>query len=114
MNEKKADNTILPKKREINEIDNQLDAEKKHTKKLEKYQDDFHNLHKNMNNCLNLLSRSIKGPSTEVLIDDMRDSNETIYSKINENINVELKAIKKRVNKLYAKKEEIIMKKNKE
>ena len=114
MNEKKADNTILSKKQKINEIDDMLALEKKQAQKLENLRDNFWNLHKSMDRCVTLLSQSIKGPNIEITLSDMRDSSEKIYNKSNENINMELKRVKKRVNKLYSQKEEIIKKRNQE
>lgn len=114
MEEKKADNTILFKKKKINEIDDMLDLEKKNTKKLENLRENFCNLHKDMDKCIDLLSKSIKGKNVEIALSDMRASSEKLYNKTNENINIELKKIKKRVNKLYSQKEEIIKKKSQE
>lgn len=112
MNEKKADNIILSKKEKIDKIDDILEQEKKNTRKLENLQESFHALNGDILKCLELISKSIKGSNVENTLDDIRYSNNEILNKSYQNIDSELKQIKKRVNKLYSEKEELIKEKD--
>lgn len=110
--EKRADNRInQTRKQLINDIDEMLSSEKRKARKLENLQNSFQNLNKNMDKCLDLISKSIRGNNVDSMIDEMRYTNKKLLSKNNQKINDEIKEIKKRVNKLYLEKEQLINKK---
>lgn len=114
MSDKKADNIILSKKERINKIDNMLDDEKKRIKKLENIQSNYHNLNTNISKCTSLLAQSIHGNNINDYLSDIQNTSEKIMQASDEQIDSELKSIKKRVNKLYFEKEKIIKDSEKE
>ena len=114
MDDKNIDNKILTTKEKINKIDNKLDIEKKRIKKLDNMQENVNSINKNINHCIYLLSKSVKGTNANHIFNDMYDTNNDVTKKMNKSIDEELALSKKGVNKLYEEKEKYIKEKQKE
>ena len=115
MENKKLDNEILNTKSQIDKIDNLIDNEKSRIKKLDSMQEDIMSISKSINQCIELLSQSIKGPNTESKYNDMRNSNKKAYINIATFLDNEVELSRKKINKLYDEKETLLKKsKNKE
>ena len=63
-----------------------------------------------INKCIYLLSKSIKGPNTEVVFSDMSDSSRSIIRNATATLEEKTMDIKGNIHKLYEEKEEIIEK----
>lgn len=111
MNEKpqiKVDNRISTSKEKINKIDDELEIEKARLKKMDNMQEELHALNKSISKCIYLLSKSIKGPNTNNVFNDMNDSNRMLLENANATLEEEMADTKKNIHKLYEAKEEII------
>jgi len=108
MDNKKADNQILNTKQKINNIDNKLDLEKKHLNKIDEMHQEINSLAKDINKCVELLSKSMKGPTVNNMFQDMENTNRTFYRRATMELEQEEINIKKNINKLYKEKDAII------
>ena len=108
MDNKKADNIVLEYKQKINEVDNRLDEEKKKLKKLNQIQNDIDSLSKNINKCIDLLSKSMKGPGINNMFSNMSDSNKLMHIKASSAIENEFQETNKKIYNLYGEKDKII------
>ncbi len=106
----KIDNRITPYKKRINTIDDELESEKAKLKKIYTMQENLHDLNRSLNKCIYLLSKSIKGPNTEVVFSDMSDSSRSIIRNATATLEEKTMDIKGNIHKLYEEKEEIIEK----
>lgn len=95
-------------KKRINEIDNQIDNEKKKIKKIDSIQEEVTALNKNLNKCIELLSISIKGEQKDKMLNDMYDKNKSFYINFSSTLDDEISITKKKINKLTEEKENII------
>ena len=111
MDNKKLDNEMLEPKKEIERIDNLIDDEKLRIKKIDSMQEDIVSISKSMNQCIDLLSQSIKGPQTESKYNDMRNFNKKAYINISNFFDNETELSRKKINKLYDEKESILKEK---
>lgn len=102
------DNRIETNKKKINKIDNELEFEKARLKKIDNIQEELHALNKSISKCIFLLSKSIKGPNTNVIFEDMNNSNHAFIENANASLEEEIAAAKKNIHNLYEAKEEII------
>lgn len=112
--EKKIDNNIKTTKQIINEIDNKLSVEKKKIKKLDEMQETLYELNKNMTKCIELLSKSIKGPTTNNIFSDMENKNRIFYIKGSSVLDEETELSMKKIQNLYKEKSNEIAKSKKE
>ncbi len=110
METKRIDNNIKESKQKINEIDNMLNIEKKKIKTLEEMKETVYELNKNLNTCISLLSKSIKGKTTDIIFNDMENANRRIYMKNNNLLEEETLDTMKKINKLYIEKNDEIEK----
>ena len=109
MNEnKKADNIIINNKKRINEIDDELSEQKKKLKKLDSMQEDVASLTRNIDKCIQLLSKSIQGPTTQNMFNDMSNTNQLFLRKTNNNIEEETMKAQHNIHKLYQEKDQIL------
>ena len=106
--DKKADNNILNYQNQINTLDNKIDNEKIIIKKIEKIQDDVVALTKSVDKCIDLLYKSIKGPTTNYEFDDMRNFNRKFLIETTNELDEETYQTQKKINKLTQEKEEIL------
>ena len=79
--EKKIDNRIISTKEKIYNVDERLDVAKKRINNLQGMQDSVNAIAKSMNRCIDLLSRSIKGPAVNNRLEDMRSTNKIFLAK---------------------------------
>ena len=62
----------------------------------------------NINQCIELLSKSIKGPTTENMFNDMYNTNKNFGSNVSNNIENNQLEVRKRLNELYKEKDNIL------
>ena len=105
-NNKKADNLSYAKKRVINDVEEQIYDNKKKIKELGKMQESLIALDFNINNCINLLSKSMKGANDEVLYNDMQEVNRKNLFNSLDVIEKDVDILKKNINELRTKKDE--------
>ena len=105
---RKADNRIIENRQKINEVDNQIDDEKGRLEKLSTMQETIDSIAKNVDKCIELLSKSMKGPNTDSLFNDMYNSNKAFFKKASSNIESEETNSRKKINELYKEKEKIL------
>lgn len=110
MDQKIIDNDIKKSKDRINQIDNTLSIEKKKIKKLDEIQDTFYELNKNLNICIGLLAQSIKGKDTDIIFNDIENTNRKIYLKSKNSLDEETMKTMKKINNLYKEKNDEIKK----
>ena len=106
--EKKIDNRIISKKEKIYNVDEKLDVAKKRINNLQGMQDSVNAIAKSMNRCIDLLSRSIKGPAVNNRLEDMRSTNKIFLAKSTASIEEETMAVRKEINELYKEKDRLI------
>ena len=105
-NNKKADNLSYDKKRNINDLEEQIYDNKKKIKELVKMQESLIALDFNINNCINLLSKSMKGANDEALYNDMQEVNRKNLFNSLDVIEKDVDILKKNINELRTKKDE--------
>ncbi len=105
---KKIDNRILTPKEKINNIDERLDNAKKRIKNLSEMQENVEAITKSINKCIDLLSKSVKGPQVNNKFNDMRDSNKLFLVKTSASIEEETISARKDINELYKEKDRIL------
>lgn len=108
MEHKKADNTTINLKQKINELNNMIEEEKKKIKKLDSMQEEITSLNKNMNKCIELLSKSIESPTKDNMLSDMYNSNKSLYRNLTSSLDEEAEVSKKIINKLSQEKDNLI------
>ena len=101
MDTKRIDNNIKESKQKINEIDNMLNIEKKKIKTLEEMKETVYELNKNLNTCISLLSKSIKGKTADIIFNDMENANRRIYMKNNNLLEEGTNELTNGTNELY-------------
>lgn len=106
--EKKIDNRIISTKEKIYNVDERLDVAKKRINNLQGMQDSVNAIAKSMNRCIDLLSRSIKGPAVNNRLEDMRSTNKIFLAKSTASIEEETMTIRKEINELYKEKDRLI------
>lgn len=111
--EKHADNTINEKNK-LNQIEKRIDEQQMKIKKIDSMQNDLFTMKKSFNNCLSLLSKSIKGKKSNYMFDDMYNSNNAITTKVSSILDEERSSTNKILNDLYLEKTEIESKQKKE
>ena len=109
-NNKKADNLSYDKKRIINDLEEQIYDNKNKLKELVKMQESLIALDFNINNCINLLSKSMKGANDEALYSDMQEVNRKNLFNSLDVIEKDVDILKKNINELRTKKEEELSK----
>lgn len=114
METKKIDNIVKTQKQKINELDNKLSAEKAKLRKIDAMQDSLYELNKNMNKCIELLSKSIVGPATNRFFNDMENNNRVFYAKSSAILEEESSDTMKNINNIYKEKIAEIEKRRKE
>lgn len=108
MVQNKVDNKVVDIKTQITQLDNNINNEKKKIKKLDTIHEEITSLNKSLNKCLELLSKSMGGPSVKNMLNDMYDSNKSLYINLTNKIDDEIKISMKSINKLYGEKDRII------
>ena len=106
--EKNIDNRIISTKEKIYNVDEKLDVAKKRINNLQGMQDSVNAIAKSMNRCIDLLSKSIKGPAVNNRLEDMRSTNKIFLAKSTASIEEETMAVRKTINELYMEKDRLI------
>ncbi len=104
MKPKKIDNEIKASRERINALDSRLNLEKSKLKKIDEMQESLYELNKNMSKCIELLSKSIVGPTTNRFFNDMENNNRAFYLKSNNLLEEETNDTMRNINKLYKEK----------
>lgn len=108
MEHNETNNKVITTKQKINEIDYQIYEEKRKMKKINNIQENIAALSKNMSRCVDLLSKSIKGPTTKNIFDDMHDSNRIFYIQATCDLDELTEVSQKKINTLSIEKDKII------
>ena len=114
MEEKKADNKVLENKAKIKEIDSRIDDVKNRGKKLDDMEEIVDSLNKNIDKCLELLGKSVKGNNYEKRLDAYQTENKINYKKNIGYIEAQRDLIKNKITRLNKEKEDLIKENNKE
>lgn len=105
---RKADNTIINHKKELDKVDEQIDIQRNKMQELNDMQESVNEIVDNINQCIELLSKSIKGPTTENMFNDMYNTNKNFGSNVSNNIENNQLEVRKRLNELYKEKDNIL------
>ena len=105
---RKADNTIINHKKELDKVDEQIDIQRNKMQELNDMQESVNEIVDNINQCIELLSKSIKGPTTENMFNDMYNTNKNFGSNVSTNIENNQLEVRKRLNELYKEKDNIL------
>lgn len=108
MDNKKIDNEIINTKAKINEIDDLIDNEKLKIKEIDDMQENVREINRGLNRCIDLLAKSIKGPNTSAMFQDMYDKNKSFYINMSSSLDEESLETRININKLYQQKDDII------
>ena len=101
MDGKKIDNEIKTQKQRINELDNKLSIEKAKLQKLDDMQESLYELNKNMSKCIELLAKSIIGPTTNRFFNEMENNNRMYYKRGSMILEEESASTMRNINKIY-------------
>lgn len=106
MEEKKADNYI--NKEKIKKIDNELEKEKNKFNDLDELEEIIISLNNNINKCIELISKSIKGNNINKRLSAIETENRISFKNNINNIDIERKEIKNNILNLNDEKDKII------
>lgn len=105
---RKLDENELPYYREkINDIENQIDYEKDKMRNLDDMEDIFVSLNNNINKCVEILRKSIKGKNTANKLNSIEENNKINFKKSIGNIEIEKEETKNNIINLYTEKDNI-------
>ena len=107
MEEKKADNVVLNKKAEISKIELEVDRNKKLLSSLDSVEENFRELRKNIENCIDLLNNSIKGANVQRQLAAISEENVDSYNTSMKNIYEKRDELNTKIKDLYNKKDKI-------
>lgn len=123
MDFKRIDNTIINTNQEdtnknikqrINEIDDMIDIERNKIKKIDMMQQDIATLNQHLNKCIDLLSKSVKGPTTQNVFNDMYETSRSIYVNLSSTLDEVSVSSIKTINRFSKQKEELIEERKKD
>lgn len=104
-NNKKADNLSYNKRKTINDLDNKIYDNKKKVNELVKMQESLISLDFCINDCINLLSKSMKSERDSTLYSDIQETNrKNLFSSL-DIIESNVDALKKDISNLREKKD---------
>lgn len=109
-NLRKADNRILAIRKKNDTLDEKIASEKIKLEKLTDMQESVDAIVENINECIDLLSKSIKGPNTENIFNDMYATNKNFQVNVSTNIENSQADIKSRIDRMYKEKDRILEK----
>ena len=110
--DKKADNLSYDKKKVIYDLDNKIYDSKKQIKELTKVQESLISLDFYINDCINLLSKSIKSEKDNVMYSDIQETNRKNLFNSLDIIEGNVSSLKKQVKDLMDKKDDEVKKKD--
>ncbi len=108
--DKKADNLSYDKKKVIYDLDNKIYDSKKQIKELTKVQESLISLDFYINDCINLLSKSIKSEKDNVMYSDIQEINRKNLFNSLDIIERNVSSLKKQGKDLMNKKDDEIKK----
>lgn len=108
--DKKADNLSYDKKKVIYDLDNKIYDSKKQIKELTKVQESLISLDFYINDCINLLSKSIKNEKDNVMYSDIQETNRKNLFNSLDIIEGNVSSLKKQVKDLMNKKDDEVKK----
>ena len=108
--DKKADNLSYDKKKVIYDLDNKIYDSKKQIKELTKVQESLISLDFYINDCINLLSKSIKSEKDNVMYSDIQETNRKNLFNSLDIIEGNVSSLKKQVKDLMDKKDDEVKK----
>ena len=108
--DKKADNLSYDKKKVIYDLDNKIYDSKKQIKELTKVQESLISLDFYINDCINLLSKSIKSEKDNVMYSDIQEINRKNLFNSLDIIEGNVSSLKKQGKDLMNKKDDEIKK----
>lgn len=73
-------------KKELDSVDKQIDEQESLIKECNNANETFSRIRKSMDRCIDLLSRSVKGPSASKDYEEMHYVNESEYSKLTKEV----------------------------
>ena len=111
--DKKADNLSYDKKKDNYDLDNKIYDSKKQIKELTKVQESLISLDFYINDCINLLSKSIKSEKDNVMYSDIQEINRKNLFNSLDIIERNVSSLKKQGKDLMNKKDDEIKKQDK-
>lgn len=94
--------------KKIRMIEDKIDLEKERLKKINSMYDDIESFDRDINKCIDLLAKSVKGSNVNNIFDDVNESSSIFYKSIVSSLDEELEASKKAISKLTEEKEAIL------
>lgn len=108
MDNEKINNEYTTLNKKLLEIDTKVDDEKNKIKKIEELQEQVTSLNKNLSICIALLAKSMRGPTTQNMFNDMYNTNQSFYKNMTSSLEEENIEIQKSIGKLLDEKENAI------
>ena len=107
MEEKRADDRRIEKKRELNAIDEMISDEKRKIHNMDEMEYNFISIKKNIDTTAELLSKSIKGGNINRVLDSVTANTGKIVSGALTNVDNDREVSKNKIRYLSDKKEEL-------
>lgn len=108
MNEEKTiDNKLVDNKAKLKVVNDKIDIEKQKMKNLDEIEELFVSLNSNINKCVELLSKSMKGENIGRKLGAIEESNKVNFNKSIYSINSNREDIKKKLSELSDQKDEV-------
>ena len=108
MENKKTNSEYTMLNNKIFQLDTKVDDEKKKIKQIEELQEQVTNLNKNLSICIALLAKSMRGPTTQNMFNDMYNNNQSFYKCMTASLEEESLEIQKSIGKLLDENENAI------
>lgn len=108
MEDKKIEDRFANLNNQIIRLEKMMDEEKIKIKKIDEIQEQLTSLTKNLNICIGLLARAMKGPNTQNIFNDMYDNNRSIYNNLTNELDEQIGLSEKNINKLIEEKDNLI------
>ncbi len=108
MNEEKTiDNKLVDNKAKLKVVNDKIDIERQKMKNLDEIEELFVSLNSNINKCVELLSKSMKGENIGRKLGAIEESNKVNFNKSIYSINSNREDIKKKLSELSDQKDEV-------
>lgn len=91
----------------LNKINNKIELEKKKIKNIEYLHNEVVLLNRNVDGCIEILSKAMIGPTTSYVFEDMHNRNKTFFVKTTNDLDEQKSFSQKTINKLSEQKEEL-------
>ena len=108
MNEEKhADNAIVSRKIMVDNIDMELDTNKKTLNSLDDIEENFNSLKRNIDSCVDLLNRCVKGGNIQRKLNAISENNVKTYNDSMKAIYEKRDSVNNEIRNLYNEKDKI-------